>query len=166
MWVFAEAAPRTWTILSLRGIAAAPEGGYRWHVGRRWPPPEASVFDPAVAMIKEGLPAVGRFLWIGFSQGAALALCCAAAGLPSAGVACLAGYLPERLTALVPAMPVFWSHGRRDDKVPIESARAAVETLRAWNVELDFCESETGHKIGAACLRSLRRWLHRFDAAG
>ena len=162
MWVFAEAAPRTWTIVSLRGIASAPEGGYRWHVGLRWPPPPASAFAAAVASIKEALPSNPVVVWMGFSQGAALALCCAAAGLPAAGVACLAGFMPPDLTPLPATTAVLWAHGRHDDQVPIESARAAGDVLRAWGVSLEFCEADTGHKVGADCLRALRQWLPHF----
>jgi predicted esterase len=159
MWVFSDALSRRWTVISLRGIVTADDGGLRWHGGRRWPPPDAEVFLPAVEAIRRGVAPEGTVLWIGFSQGAALALCCAAAGLPAAGVACLAGYMPGRLAPLAPGLPVFWSHGRRDDKIPIESARLAAEQLRAWKVRLEFCEADGGHKVGAGCVRALRRWV-------
>jgi len=163
MWVFADALPSAWTTIAFRGIAPAEGGGYRWHVGRRWPPPQAEAFGPAVEAVRQAIPQARGILWIGFSQGAALALCCAAAGLRSIGVACLAGYLPQGLSALETGLPVFWAHGRRDDKVPIDSARAAAETLRSWGVRLDFCEADSGHKVGAECLRALRIWADRLD---
>ena len=78
----------------------------------------------------------------------------------------MAGYLPEHLAPLEAGTPVFWSHGRADDKVPIDSARAAAETLRSWGATLDFCETNAGHKVGAECLRALKRWLAAFDPAG
>lgn len=161
MWVFSGALPPTWTVIAFRGLEPAEHGGYRWHVGRRWPPPDAAVFAPAVEAL---LAAVKDedVLWVGFSQGAALAMCCAASGLPTIGVACLAGYLPTGIPALRSGLPVFWSHGRHDDKVPIESARVAAETLQSWHVRLEFCETDGGHKVGAECLRALRRWLNVF----
>ena len=161
MWVFAGAIPRRWTVIAFRGVVPADGGGYRWHIGRRWPAPEASVFDPAVAALDAAVGSGQGVLWIGFSQGAALAFSCAAAGLPSLGVACLAGYLPAGLPPLAVGLPVFWSHGRNDDKVPIESARLSAESLEAAQVRLEFCEADGGHKVGAECLRALRRWTGR-----
>jgi len=163
MWIFADALPPGWTTIAFRGIAPAEDGGYRWHVGRRWPPPHASAFTPAVEAIRQALPPGRPVLWIGFSQGAALAWCCAGGGLPSLGIACLAGYLPEGVSRLAPSLPVFWAHGRRDDKVPIDSARAAGKVLESWGVPLDFCEADGGHKVGAACVRALRAWVARID---
>jgi len=165
MWIFSSVLPPRWTVFAFRGIAAADDGGYRWHIGRRWPPPEAETFSLAVEALRPAVPAGREVLWIGFSQGAALALCCAAAGLPSAGVACLAGFLPLQLPRLAPDLPVFWAHGRRDDKVPIESARSAAEAIQSWGIGLDFCEADSGHKVGAECLRALQRWVVRLDSS-
>lgn len=163
MWVFAGALPHRWTVLAFRGPAPAEGGGYRWHVGRRWPAPDAAAFDPAVAALRRALPESRGVLWIGFSQGAALAFCCAAAGLPSLGVASLAGTIPADLPRLATGVPVFWAHGRRDDKVPIESARLAARALETAGTRLEFCEGDGGHKVGAECLRALRRWVDRLD---
>jgi len=163
MGVFAGALPRGWEALAVRGILSAEPGGYCWHDGQRWPPPEARRFAPAVEFLRGragGRPAV----WIGFSQGAALAFCCAAAGLPTIGVANLAGYLPAKLPPVPSGLPVFWSHGTKDRRVPIGWARRAADALRAWRVDLAFCESDTGHKVGAACLRALRDWLANLAA--
>jgi predicted esterase len=165
MWIFSEALPSSWTVVAFRGLVAAEEGGYRWHDGRRWPPPPAQRFEPAVDALRRAVPEDRNVLWIGFSQGAALALCCAAGRTPL-GVACLAGYLPEGLAPLTARLPVFWAHGRRDDKVPITSARAAADVLGSWRVNLDFCEAGSGHKVGAECLRALKGWVGRLEASG
>ena len=161
MWIFSDALPSAWRVIAFRGITTAEDGGYRWHVGRRWPPPDARAFGPAVEALRQAVPAGRGVLWIGFSQGSALALCCAAAGLPSAGVACLAGYMPQGLPALASGLPVFWAHGRRDDKVPIDSARASGRQLDSWGVRLDFCEADSGHKVGAECVKALAEWVGR-----
>ncbi|MBF8257049.1 MAG: Abhydrolase 2 protein, partial [Anaerolineales bacterium] len=89
MWIFADALPPAWTTVAFRGIAPAEDGGYRWHVGRWWPPPQAEAFGPAVEALRQAISRDQGVLWIGFSQGAALALCCAAAGLQLMGVACV-----------------------------------------------------------------------------
>src|SRR3990172_2736332 len=86
MWVFAEVIPSTWPVRAFRGIAPAEGGGYRWHTGRRWPPPHAEAFADAVAALGTSVAATD-VIWIGFSQGAALALSAAAAGLPPLAVA-------------------------------------------------------------------------------
>ena len=135
--------------LPFRGITPTEDGSYCWHVGRRRTPPHAEAFGSAVEALRQANPQDRAVLWIGFSQGAALALCCAAAGLPSMGIACLAGYLSQGLAALETGLPVFWAHGRRDDKVPTDSARAVGQTHETWGVCLDFCEAHIGHKVGA-----------------
>ena len=43
MWIFADALPPGWTTIAFRGIAPAQDGGYRWHIGRRWPVPVVAV---------------------------------------------------------------------------------------------------------------------------
>ncbi len=159
MWVFYAGIPTTYEILAFRGVYPSEEGGYQWHMGRRWPPPPAQAFALAVEAIGESIDREGSVVWVGFSQGAALAFCCAAAGLPTRAVASLAGYLPEDLGSFRTDLRVFWAHGRNDERVSIEWARLAVERLRSWGAEVELCESDTGHKVSADCLRSLRLWL-------
>jgi predicted esterase len=132
MWIFADALPPAWTTVAFRGIAPAEDGGYCWHVGRWWPPPQAEAFGPAVEALRQAISRDPGVLWIGFSQGAALALCCAAAGLQLMGVACVRATCPKGFPPLQTGLPVFWVHGRRDDKVPIDSARAAGRMLETW----------------------------------
>ena len=73
--------------------------------------------------------------------------------------------MPQELPALEVGLPVFWAHGRRDDKVPIDSARASGRMLETWGVHVDFCESDSGHKVGADCLRALGGWVGRLDSS-
>jgi predicted esterase len=86
-------------------------------------------------------------------------LCCAAAGLPGRGVACLAGYLPRALRPLPRGTPVFWSHGAQDERIPIGTARHGADQLRSSGALVDFCETQGGHKVGVECLRALRGWF-------
>lgn len=162
MWVFETALPEASRAIALRGLYPAEGEGFRWHEGPRWPPPGAGVFEPAVGSVSQALRAAGvagPVVWVGFSQGAALAFCCAAAGQPTLGIACLAGYLPASLPQLPAGIKVYWSHGVRDRRVPIGQARGDVARLRAWGIEVDLCETESGHRVGAECLRALRTWL-------
>src|SRR3972149_9644578 len=71
MWIFSDALPPAWRVIAFRGITTAEDGGYRWHVGRRWPPPDARAFGPAVEALRQAIPQGRRVLWIGFRQGAA-----------------------------------------------------------------------------------------------
>lgn len=164
MWIFAPGIPTGPTVAAFRGPFPAAEGGFRWHVGRRWPPPPADVLTPAVDALRGAqalLGGRGGIVWIGFSQGAAVAFQCAAAGLPTRAVVCLAGYLPESIGLLPERLPVFWAHGTEDDRVPIEAARASANLLRESGVDLEFCEAKTGHKLSAGCLRAMRGWLEK-----
>ena len=164
MWIFYAGIPASFEVFAPRGLYPSEDAGYQWHVGRRWPPPEAETFAPAVEAIRESVIGVGPIIWVGFSQGAALAFCCAAAGLPTRGVAALAGYLPENLGQLRSGLRVFWAHGRTDERVSIEWARLGTEKVRSWGADVDYCESEGGHKVSAECLHRLRSWLARFPA--
>jgi len=75
------------------------------------------------------------------------------------GVAALAAYLPSGNLDGVQDLPVFWSHGTRDSTVPVERARADVDRLRAAGADVDYCETDAGHKVGIECMRALRSWL-------
>lgn len=164
MWVFGQGIPKRHPVYSFRGLFAAEEGGYRWHVGRRWPPPPADVLDSAVEALRRASKAIDLpegAIWIGFSQGAALAFHSVASGLPALGVACLAGYLPGSAAPLPGRVPVFWAHGTLDERVPIEVARKGADRLRIAGATVDFCEAEVGHKLSAGCLRALRAWIDR-----
>lgn len=164
MWVFGQGIPRRHPVYSFRGLFAAEEGGYRWHVGRRWPPPPAEVLDPAVEALRlasEEIDSPEGVIWIGFSQGAALAFHGAASGPPALAVACLAGYLPDSTATFPGRVPVFWAHGTQDERVPIEIARKGVDQLRAAGARVEFCEADVGHKLSAGCLRALRAWIER-----
>jgi phospholipase/carboxylesterase len=166
MWIFAPPPSDGFRVIALRGTESAIDGGYRWHRGQRWPPPGMDAFLDSIRAVGAALADLGvgpNVVWVGFSQGAALAFSCAAAGLSTAGVACLAGYLPAGAETLPPGTPVFWAHGTRDDRVPIEIAREGAGRLRVAGAAVEFCEQDVGHKLSAGCLRALRVWLRRFQ---
>ena len=104
----------------------------------------------------------GSIHLLGFSQGAALAY---AFTLFYPGrvttLAGLAGFLPEnaenwaqreKLTGL----PVFISHGIRDDVVPVADARMAARVFQESGAKVTYCEDDVGHKLGANCFRALQ----------
>jgi predicted esterase len=101
-----------------------------------------------------------HLVFMGFSQGAALAFAGAALGIlhPTALIS-LAGYLPEGDIRLLRGSRVFWGHGLRDDLVPITRAREDVAKLRSVGADVQYCETDIGHKLGVECARGLNLWL-------
>jgi len=165
MGVFEHALPADWGIASPRGIFPSTRGGYSWTEGRG--STHLPAFDEAArrlnAWISDTAASLGsdprRVVWMGFSQGAALAFAVLLRGAAVLGVASLAGFLPEDVDHLPPGPRVFWAHGRRDEDVPIARARADAERLRSFGAEVEFCDADVDHRVGAACLTALRRWL-------
>jgi len=105
MWVFASAIPASFPVIALRGIYPAESGGFRWHVGRRWPPPDTEVFAPAVEAIAGAMGTVRGIRWIGFSQGAASAYQCPVpetSGLTASGMFQPPGHRVDRLAGASP----------------------------------------------------------------
>jgi phospholipase/carboxylesterase len=167
LWVFESALPRRAVILSVRGIYPWPAGGFSWvapGVDHRYSPQD---FVAGVEAVEQAVRAClsdverGRgIIFVGFSQGSGLAFAAAYdQRLPVAGIACLAGFLPDGPPERVSGLPVFWSHGRQDTLVPIEEAREEVERLRAAGARVTFCEANAGHKVDRACWQRLRTWL-------
>ncbi len=175
MWVFAGRLPKNALLIAPRGLFPSQLGGYAgyaWHTqpsqqGRLWPRVED--FDPAVAALLELFSPVNfpqgdfsQLRLVGFSQGAALTF---ALGLQHPGrvqaLAGLAGFLPEGSAELAVGQPlldkpVFLAHGRRDELVPVEKARLAATILERAGATVNYCEHDVGHKLNAACFRSLQ----------
>jgi phospholipase/carboxylesterase len=154
-----------WWRISLRAPFPAAPGGFSWTVEHA-EPTRASEYAPAAEAVKDylqilplahGLPVV----LVGFSQGSALAFSAIGAGLvPAAGLAVLSGFLPQAIDPSSMAdLRVFWSHGLRDERVPVDRARADVRQLEQWGARVDYCEADVGHKVALPCVRGLRAWL-------
>ena len=100
----------------------------------------------------------------GFSQGAIMALTLALRQ-PSefVGAAALSGTCGEEMLPTEPesvrGLPIFMAHGRQDEIIPIEQARAARDLLQALPVDLSYLEYDMGHAIDAECLADWRQWL-------
>jgi predicted esterase len=80
-----------------------------------------------------------------------------------ARLAALAGFLPdlspERPIPNLTGQQVYIAHGRKDETIPVERARAAAKLLQAAGAEVDTCETEAGHKLPASCFSGLTRFL-------
>jgi phospholipase/carboxylesterase len=107
---------------------------------------------------------IERFHIVGFSQGAALGY---AFGLyyprRVLSLGGLSGFMPERAEALINAkrlenVPVFITHGTRDDLVPVEKARQAVRDFQRAGADVFYCEDEVGHKLSSTCFTSLEHF--------
>jgi phospholipase/carboxylesterase len=99
---------------------------------------------------------------VGFSQGAAFSYAFALDNPQRVDrLASLAGFLPSEADHLAPlsSIPIFVAHGTEDETVPVCMARSARSSLEAAGVKVTYCESETGHKLGANCAKQLRKFF-------
>ena len=76
----------------------------------------------------------------------------------------LAGFVPAGLEELISQRPLedkrfFVAHGTKDETVPIERARASIETLEQAGANVTYCEDEVGHKVSVTCLRALKKFF-------
>jgi phospholipase/carboxylesterase len=162
-------------LLSPRGIFAVPEGGYSWREIRpgTWGLATLEDFRPAadalVAFLDTWAASTGldvaQFDLMGFSQGAALTYTLALL-YPQRfrRAAALCGFIPEGGQALlasrrISGKPVFVSHGRQDETIPVEQSRTAVALLQQAGALVTYCESDTGHRISKECLKKMERFL-------
>lgn len=168
LWVIESALPRGGLVASPRGLFSAEGGGYAWVDGHLGPGDSLDDFDPARQALKRWIGSLAaqnamapdETYVIGFSQGSALAFSVSALGdFEPGGLAALAAYLPQGDLSGLKGLPIFWSHGTQDDKVPIDRARSDVQRLRAVGADVDYCESDSGHKVGIECMRALKAWL-------
>ena len=171
MWIFARKLPAYVSILAPRGPYAASEGGYTWwdnRPGMGGLPGMDDLRSSADALISfiddwahaEGVNA-NQIDLIGFSQGAALSYALALL-YPERirTLTVLSGFLPhggEDMLArkLLAGKPVFVSHGRRDNMIPVEQARKAVALLENSGARVTYCESDDGHKVSKDCFIGL-----------
>lgn len=175
MWVFAQRLPKNALLISPRApyISKHPEfAGYSWVENRgqgfssladfRAGITEFGNLTSQVASITSG--DFKQFAMVGFSQGAAF---CIAYALQYpervTKLALLAGFLPSgsdsALATQLKGLPVFIAHGTKDETVPVDKARQAKHTLERAGAHVQYCESDTGHKLGANCGTELSKFF-------
>ncbi|MEM9773015.1 MAG: alpha/beta fold hydrolase [Chloroflexota bacterium] len=179
-WIFARGIPENWPIVSPRAIEFDPETdehetGYSWMLMRETGWPEFSEFDGATQALSDfilALPDVYQadpenIMLLGFSQGAATALCTAVAH-PNIcrGIASLVGFVPELDSELqsdqpLANLPVFMAIGERDDRVGLNIAKQSRDTLINAGADLTWDIYKTGHKLNSQGMRDLAAWLGR-----
>ncbi|AOU96641.1 hypothetical protein BI364_00145 [Acidihalobacter yilgarnensis] len=120
--------------------------------------------DQVEALLKRerrALPADGRLILGGFSQGGLIALAAGLAGdTPVDGIVALSTYLWTATVAARPATPVFMAHGRADPVIPIDIGRTSAERLRAQGIALEWREYAMEHTICAAEILDISKSLH------
>jgi len=178
MGVFARNLASEFAILSPRGIFTVPEGGYSWRAIRpgTWGLASLENFRPAaqalIAFVDDWAASVGmeinQFDLMGFSQGAALTYTLALL-YPQRirQMAALSGFIPQGGHSLpslpqLSGKPVFISHGRQDDMIPVEQSRQAVVQLEQAGALVTYCESDTGHKISKECLKAMEMFFGKY----
>ena len=175
MWVLAQKLPTKYEILAPRAPFSVAEGGYSWREVKPGTWGKSSLEDLRKAV--EALLALvddysasagmadGRFDLMGFSQGAAMAYALALLHPERVRrLAALSGFFPEGGDALLNPQkfaekPIFVTHGRQDELIPIEDARRSVQLWRKSGALVSYCESDTGHRVSKECLRELEMFL-------
>jgi phospholipase/carboxylesterase len=123
--------------------------------------PDVRFLEQAIAeILAKGSIDRTRMALAGFSDGAtyALALGRANGGLWSRSIAFSPGFLVPMRRAGSP--PIFVSHGRRDDILPIEQcSRVLVPRLRRDGYRVRYHEFDGGHEVPPAIAREAVDWF-------
>ncbi|MEX2160406.1 MAG: dienelactone hydrolase family protein [Anaerolineales bacterium] len=175
MWVFAPRLPKDALLIAPRAPYASshPElAGHSWveRRGSEFSPltafgPSLDAFEGMLTDLALRYPEADFrcFSLMGFSQGAAFSFACALRHPQRVSrLAALAGFLPpgsESQLAALANIPIFIAHGSKDETVPIDQARAMRAALEAAGIGVEYCESETGHKLGANCAPRLQEFF-------
>jgi predicted esterase len=152
---------------------ADPLGGFAWvsaHPHRAWPVhadlATASLrLGALIGTLRAPIHANPSIMLLGFSQGAATAAAFALENcVQIAGLALLAGFVAEPSDSLLESkplrsLPVFLAYGTQDTLVPVPIAQRSIESLGRAGASLTVCDAAVGHKVSAACLRSLAQWF-------
>lgn len=155
--------------------------GYHWYGVPRVGHPDQEGFHAARRQLGElhdelwertGI-APERTILGGFSQGTVMSF---ALGLDGerpvpAGILGFSGFIPtvEGWSADLAArrgLRVFIAHGRQDQVISVEFARAAAQLLRDADVALEYHESDSGHHIDPRQLPLAGTWLESTLLAG
>lgn len=173
MQLFARQAPASAALVFPRGLIKAAPSGFGWTDHNT---PDGTSFAQFASSAHKlmnflesqaaelGLPTKPMTL-VGFSQGAALSLTLMTL-FPNRfnRLASLAGFLPHEipleLAANFTAKKVYVAHGRNDRAIPVSEARRAVNFLENAGAEVNYCESNSGHKLSASCFKGLTEFLN------
>lgn len=179
MWIFANALPADWLVVSPRGIKPDPAGGYAWHPRQPDQWPSLAQFDQAVEAVVQFVQALpglygadpARLYLMGFSQGAATAYATAMRhpGLVK-GIAGLVGFVPVECdaaveTRLLKDLPILMVVGKSDPLIPLSRTESCAQTLREAGADLTYQAYDSGHRLNAQAMRDLKAWWRARAAA-
>jgi phospholipase/carboxylesterase len=173
MWIFAQQLPPHYSILAPRGPIQAQEGGYGWFVD---PDHRKPGFEEYSSSAKKFLSRLEKWMdqmatlaspihWIGFSQGAILALTLSILYPSLTGkTAALSGFLPPSGEEILnhqylAGKEFFIAHGVQDDVIPVDFARRTVRLLKEKQAQVTYCEEEITHKTGVKGLAGLKKFF-------
>ena len=168
MAIFERTLPAGVLVVSPRAPLPVEEDSYTWFDADDPLSLDAALaaLDEFVASLPEAYPVdPERVLLMGFSQGAAMCFSLLLSAPERAmAVAGLAGFLPAEAQrwatpGRLAGKPVLAFHGARDETVPVELARHAVESLRRAGAQVLFREYPTGHKMTAQAMTDIKTWL-------
>ncbi len=172
MGFFSRSLPENVSIIAPRAPYQASEGGYSWRIitPGTWGLHTFEDVRPSAERLIEFIEDWSKtsnidsrqVSLIGFSQGAALSYAVTALRPEWVfSLAALSGFIPAGAEDLLNSnsltgKPVFISHGRSDDMVPVEKARSAVRLLEQSGAAVTYCESDGGHKVGKECMQGMK----------
>jgi phospholipase/carboxylesterase len=182
MWLFSRALPRSRAlVVSPRAPIVDPIGGYSWWLLEssalavdpdRRKTTEAQL-TPAVNQLRAFIKKIvkqynadeSRIIGLGFSQGGAV-LGSLALTDPQLfmGIGMLCSFVPSVALTTEPQpseTKFFVAHGLQDDIVSYEHASRSVDRLRSRGFRVDFHVDDVGHKMGAAGVKALERWIQQ-----
>ena len=170
MEIFTRKLRQTEWVIYPRAPFVSPTGGYSW---TRESKGVLQEFIPFKSIGAELLDRLNRIIaayslenlpvyLAGFSQGAAIALVTSLEPkFHASKVGLLSGFLPVGMPSeIFGSLPEYFiAHGKQDAIIPIEQAFQIVRYLKEINAQVDFCETDTGHKLGAACFKQLENFF-------
>ena len=159
MWLFKQVIPKIAAIITPRAPIELEEGSYVWfnYQSSREQPQTDSLQQSLVKLrhFLAGLPEIypidpERLVLLGFSQGAAIgnSFMLTLTKPMVAGMVSLSGFIPDLPELVEPAnkltgLPVFITHGTRDEIVPVEKARQSRDIYQRLQAEVTYREYST-----------------------
>jgi phospholipase/carboxylesterase len=175
MWGLSQKISPVYEVLAPRAPFPVAEGGYSWRNIRpgTWGNSSFEDLHPAaeslLAFVKDYSTSAGiiaeRFDLMGFSQGAAMVYTLAILHPDRIQrMVALSGFIPENAEGLFfserfSGKPIFISHGRKDELIHVEQARRAAKLFREAGAQVNYCESDAGHKVSTQCLKEMEIFL-------
>ena len=175
MWLFKRVVPAIAAIITPRGPIELEHGSFIWFdyldSGRQ---PDPTSLHDSLTKLKHFLSVLpdvypidpDRLVLLGFSQGAAIsnALVLTGAKQLVTGMVSLSSFIPDLLeftdqADFLNGLPVFITHGARDEIVPVKRAQATRDLYTRLGTDVTYHEYSTGHKVHTDGMKALKQWL-------